>query len=329
MPDTLTWGLISTARINRKLIPAIQTLPGCTLMAVASRSQERADDFATELGIPKAYGSYDDLIADPKIDCVYNTLPNSMHAEWTIKAVEAGKHVLCEKPFTMDAQEATAVADAAGASGKVVMEAFMYRFHPQWERVRRLVDNGDIGELKFIRAQMGGRMDRLDDIRMKPEFGGGALMDIGCYCLNACRQITGAEPEWVSATANYENDVDVMLAAVMRFPGDVLTEFNCGFRSNPHNDVDIIGTDASIHIAHPWGPGPDEEVTLVINRDNRIERISVPPADEYEVQVRSFAEAARGNAQLRWGVEDAVAQMRSLDVIRESARLNEPVAVEN
>ncbi|HDS74568.1 MAG TPA: Gfo/Idh/MocA family oxidoreductase, partial [Firmicutes bacterium] len=254
MPDTLTWGLISTARITRKIIPAIQSSPACTLMAIASRDIEKAHAFAAEYGIPRSYGSYEELIDDPKIDCIYNPLPNSMHADWTIRAVEAGKHVLVEKPFTMDAEEAEDVFDTARAKRRIVMEAFMYRFHPQWERVRRMIDNGDIGELKFIRAQMGGHMNRLDDIRMVPDMGGGALMDIGCYCLNACRMVTGREPEWVSATANYENGVDVMFAALMRFPGNVLAQFNCGFRSNPHNDVDIIGTDASIRVARPWGP---------------------------------------------------------------------------
>lgn len=326
MPETLTWGLISTARINRKLIPAIQTSPGCKLMAVASRDLQKAEDFADEYGIPRWFGSYEDLLDDPKIDCVYNPLPNSLHAEWTIKALEAGKHVLCEKPFTMNTEEADLVAEAAKKADRVVMEAFMYRFHPQWERVRQMIDTEDIGELKFIRAQMGGHMDRLDDIRMKPELGGGALMDIGCYCINACRMITGAEPEWISATANYENDVDVMLTAMMRFPGDVLTEFNCGFRSNPHNDVDIIGTEASIRVAMPWGPGPDEEVTLVINRNNEIETVTVPAADEYEVQVESFSEAVRGEDHLRWGIADAVAQMKVVDTVRESAKKNEPVS---
>jgi D-xylose 1-dehydrogenase (NADP+, D-xylono-1,5-lactone-forming) len=328
MAETLTWGLISTARITRKIIPAIQTSPGCILMAVASRDQDKADDFAGEFGIPRAYGTYQDLLDDPKIDCVYNPLPNSLHAEWTIKALEAGKHVLCEKPFTMDSQEALAVSAAAKDANRVVMEAFMYRFHPQWERVRLMIENGDIGELRLIRAQMGGHMDRLDDIRMKPEYGGGALMDVGCYCVNACRMIAASEPEWMAATANYENDVDVMFTALMRFPGDVLTEFNCGFRSNPHNDVDIIGTEASIRVSSPWGPGPDEDVDLIVNRDNRIEKIPVPAADEYEVQVENFADAVRGESPLRWGAEDAVKQMKVVDTLRLSAERNEPITIE-
>lgn len=326
MSDTLTWGLISTARITRKIIPAIQSSPACTLMAIASRESAKAESFASDYGIPRAYGSYEELIADPKIDCIYNPLPNSMHADWTIRAVEAGKHVLVEKPFTLDAEEAEDVFETAKFHQRIVMEAFMYRFHPQWERVRQLIDSGDIGELKFIRAQMGGHMNRLDDIRMMPDMGGGALMDIGCYCLNACRMVTGREPEWVSATANYEGGVDVMFAALMRFPGDVLAQFNCGFRSNPHNDVDIIGTDASIRVARPWGPDPDESVTLIINRNNQMETMSIAPTDEYEVQVRNFCDAVRDHAPLRWGCEDAVAQMKVIDMLRESARRNVPVA---
>jgi D-xylose 1-dehydrogenase (NADP+, D-xylono-1,5-lactone-forming) len=327
MPDTLTWGLISTARINRKLIPAIHTSRGNKLIAVASRDRQTAEDYADEYGIPKFYGSYEELLADPKVDCVYNPLPNSMHAEWTIRALEAGKHVLCEKPFTMNVEEAERVAEVSKRTGLLVTEAFMYRFHPQWERVRRMIDSGDLGDIKLVRAQMGGHMNRPGDIRMIPEMGGGALMDVGCYCISACRMVTGSEPEWICATANYENGVDVMMSALMRFHGDVLTEFNCGFRSNPHNDVDIIGTDASVRVKLPWGPAPTEEVELIVNRDNEIERIAISPVDQYRIQVESFCNAVREEEPAPWGVADAIAQMRVVDAVRESAARNEPVAL--
>jgi len=325
MTDVLMWGILGTARINRKVMPGFRAGRGMKLLGIASRDRHRAEEYAAENDIPRAYAGYEELLADPKIDCVYIPLPNHLHAEWSIRAVEAGKHVLCEKPFTMNAAEADAVADASRRTGRLVMEAFMYRFHPQWARIRAMVEGGEIGELKIVRAQMGGHMRDFGDIRMKPEMGGGALMDIGCYCLNACRQVTRREPTWLVATANYERGVDVMLTALLRFPGDVLGEFNCGFRSNPHNDVEIIGTEASVHTGNPWGPGPEEPITLTMNRDNRVETVTIPPSDEYLLQAEHFCDAVRGRAPLEWGIDDAARQMRGMDALAASARTSEPV----
>jgi len=329
MHQTLAWGVLSTARINRKVVPAVRAARGATLVGVASRSGERAAAYAREHGFPRGYGSYDELLADPKIDCVYNPLPNSLHREWTIRALRAGKHVLCEKPFTRDAAEAEEVAGVARETGKVVMEAFMYRFHPQWERARAIVEDGDLGELRMVRAEFAFHLADLNNIRLRKDLAGGALMDVGCYCLDACRQIARCEPVWISALAEFsgQSGVDERAVAILRFPGEVVSEIDCSFRTAYRHTVDIIGTKAHLRLPNPWTPGPDTPTELVLNENDRVRVIAIPPADEYRLEVEHFCEAVRGSSPLRWPVEDAIAQMRAIDAVYRSARTEAPVTM--
>ncbi len=329
MPENLTWGILSTARINSKVMPGIRESGSGQIIAVASRSPELAADYASDQGIPKSYGSYDDLLADSKIDCIYNPLPNSMHAEWTIKALRAGKHVLCEKPFAANADEAREMAAVAEETGNTVMEAFMYRFHPQWERVRTFVENDEIGDVRLVRAEFGFSLSDPENVRLSAKLAGGALMDVGCYCLNASRQIAGEEPEWVSAVANYDetSGVDEIMGVLLRFPSGILAEFSCSFNTSYRHSVDVIGTDGKLHMSRPWTPGPGQEVYFNVNRNDRIETIVVPPADQYSLQVRHFSEVVTGHSSLRWGTDDAISQMSAIDAISRSARERQPVAL--
>ncbi|MBT8395595.1 MAG: Gfo/Idh/MocA family oxidoreductase, partial [Gemmatimonadetes bacterium] len=220
----LSWGVISTAKIGQRAVnPAIQASSNGELLAVASRDAGKARAFAEEAGIPTSYGSYQALLDDPSIDAVYNPLPNSLHREWTIRAVEQGKHILCEKPLALDAAECREMEAAAAANGVKLMEAFMYRFHPRTERVLEMVREGEVGDIRQIRSSFTFPLDRPDDIRWDRELGGGALMDVGCYCINVSRTLAGREPVEVRAMANFrDGGVDQQMAGSLRFEDGLL-----------------------------------------------------------------------------------------------------------
>ncbi len=223
-----TWGIISTADINRKVIPGAKASPKVDLVAVASRTQERADEYAREWEIERAYGSYEALLADPDIEAVYISLPNTMHCEWSIRSLEAGKHVLCEKPLTRHPEEAEAAFDAADRAGRFLMEAFMYRHNPQTKHLRSLIDEGAIGEVRLIRSVFSYSLYDADNIRLRTDVEGGALMDVGCYNVSGSR-LVGGEPESVYGSAWYgPSGTDWVFTGSMRFPGDVLATFDCG-----------------------------------------------------------------------------------------------------
>ena len=322
MTETLCWGILGTARINRKVIPAIRSTRGTNLLAIASRTADRAEDFAGDYGIPEVYGSYEALLDDPKIDCVYIPLPNSLHAEWTMKALEAGKHVLCEKPFTVDADEAVVVAEVAERSGRVCMEAFMYRFHPQWERARTLIETGEIGQVRIIHSSFGFTLSDRGNIRLSGELAGGSLMDIGTYCVNASRMIARGEPTLVSAQAAYdeETDVDTTMSGTLRFASGIFATFESSLTSAFRHSVEVVGTEGILSLWHPWGPSPEQDVSIAINRNDHVETHKIPAADEYALQVEHFCQVIRGNERLRWTLKDAIAQMKVIDALKQSAR---------
>ena len=327
MTETLTWGIIGTSRINRKVIPAIRSVKGTNLLAVASRTHERAEEFAEEYGIPKVYDSYEAILDNPKIDCVYIPLPNSLHAEWTMKAIEAGKHVLCEKPFTVDADEAVVVADVVNSGDRICMEAFMYRFHPQWERARTLIETGEIGEVKLIHSSFGFNLTDRTNIRLSGELAGGSLMDIGSYCVNGSRLITQGEPTLVSAQATFdpEEDVDVSLAGTMRFASGVTATFESSFDTAFRHTFEVVGTEGILTLWHPWTPGPEQDVSVAVNCNDHVETHKIPAADEYALQVKHFCQVVRGEDELHWTVDDAVRQMKVIDALKQSARVGKPV----
>ena len=252
MAEAVRWGIISTADINRRLIPGAHASPKVDLIAVASRDVERALNYARTWDIERAYGTYEELLADPDVEAVYNPLPNTMHAEWSIKALDAGKHVLCEKPFSRHVEEVEASFDAAERNGRVLSEAFMYRHSPQTARLKELVDGGAIGTLRLIRSTFSYSLYDAENIRLRADVEGGSLMDVGCYCVSGSR-LLGGEPESVYANAWFgDTGTDWVFTATMRFPGDVLALFDCGTALQDRDELEVVGSEGSLFLDDPW-----------------------------------------------------------------------------
>ena len=252
---TLRWGILSSARIAvQKVIPGIMKADRCSVVAIASRDAGRAGALAGRFGIARAYGTYEGLLDDPEVDAVYVPLPNHLHAKWTMAAARAGKHVLCEKPIAMNAAEAQAMLDACSSSGVRLMEAFMYRLHPSWEAVRELVSSGQIGPLRAVQCWFSGFNDDPEDIRNVAEFGGGALMDIGCYAVNLSRMLFGTEPDRIEASMTRDPaiGVDVLTSAILGF-GDGVATFTCSTRAAHDQRVHVYGTEQRVSVGIPLG----------------------------------------------------------------------------
>jgi D-xylose 1-dehydrogenase (NADP+, D-xylono-1,5-lactone-forming) len=317
---TLRWGLLSTADINGALLGSGHG----EFVAVASRSAERAEAYAREHGIPRAHGSYEDLLADPEVDAVYVPLPNSMHVEWSIRALEAGKHVLCEKPMSRHPEDVERAFDFAERGGLVLMEAFMWRHHPQLERARELIAEGTIGRLRLVRAAFSFPAPDLTDIRMQRELEGGGLMDVGCYCISGCRAVAGTEPERVTGEQVLGGDgVDVAFAATLRFGGDVLAVFDCGMSYAGRDELEAVGDEGSLFLDDPWH---GREAVIEVRRpDGSTERVEVGPANSYALELQNFEAAARGEGSPLLGREDAVAQARTIAALYRSADEGRPV----
>jgi predicted dehydrogenase len=321
----MKWGLLSTANINRKLLEGVRGTDEATVVAVASRDRSRAEAFAREHGIERALGSYEELLEDPEVEAIYIPLPNSMHVPWSVRALEAGKHVLCEKPLTRRPAEAEAAFAAAEQSGRLLMEAFMWRHHPQTRRLRELLDAGVIGRLRLIRAVFSFPLDEAENIRLNGELDGGGLMDVGCYCVSGTRLVAGAEPEHVSAEQVLGGKgVDIALSATLRFPDDVLAQFDCGLSIGHRHELEAIGEEGSLYVADPWhGRAPG----IVLTREDEAERIEFAPANPYTHQLENFARAARGEAPPLLGAEDALAQARAIEALYASAESGRAVSL--
>ena len=313
-----TWGIISTADINRLVIPPAQESPKVDLVGVASRTQERAADYAAKWGIPRAYGSYEALLADPGIEAVYISLPNTMHTEWSIKAVEAGKHVLCEKPFTRNPDDVTAAWDAADRAGRVLSEAFMWRHNPQTKRLRSLIDEGAIGDLRLIRSAFSYSLYDHDNIRLRTDVEGGALMDVGCYCVSGSRLAAGTEPVEVHGAAWYgPSGTDWVFAGTMRFPNDVLATFDCGTALPNRDELEVVGSEGSLFLDDPWHAG---NPVIELRRGEEVELVEIDPENSYRLELENVGDAAAGVATLLLGREDAMGQARALDALHRSAQ---------
>ncbi len=267
MTDRLRWGILGTGNIARQFATGVAAARRSVLAAVGSRTDPSAAAFAQTHKIPRARGSYEALLSDPNIDAVYNSLPNSLHHRWTIAALRAGKHVLCEKPFAVTVAEAEEMFDVARQCGRLVIEAFMYRSHPLTIAVQRAVEGGAIGQLKFIRTSFCYRTTKIaGNVRFDPAMAGGCLMDVGCYCVNFSRLFAGAEPTTVSAFSHsHETGVDDLFAGVLQFPGGILATFACGMSAQADNTATLNGTEGYIEIPVPWKP-PAPESTFVIAR---------------------------------------------------------------
>jgi D-xylose 1-dehydrogenase (NADP+, D-xylono-1,5-lactone-forming) len=316
------WGILSTADINRKVIPGAHASSLVELVAVASREQARADAYARTWEIPRAYGSYEALLADPEIEAVYISLPNTMHCEWSIKAVEAGKHVLCEKPLTRHPDDAAAAFDAADRAGRLLTEAFMYRHNPQTKRVTQLVSQGAVGELRLVRSVFSYSLYDRDNIRLRREVEGGALMDVGCYNVSGSR-LLGGEPEQVWGEAWYgPTGTDWVFTGTLRFPGDVLATFDCGTAMVERDELEVIGSEGSLFLDDPW-----HCLDPVIERRHAggVERIEIERQDSYRLELENLSAAIHGEADLLLGREDAMGQARALEALHRSATTGLPV----
>ena len=310
------WGIVSTAHINRLVIPGAHASEKVDLVAVASRDLARAEEYAQKWEIPKAYASYEDLLADPEIEAVYISLPNTMHCEWSIRAVEAGKHVLCEKPMTRHPDEVLAAFDAAERAGRLLSEAFMFRHNPQTAHVVSLVESGAIGELRLARSVFSYSLYDVSNIRLQTEVEGGALMDVGCYCVSGSRLVAGEPEELVGRARIGETGTDWVFQGMMRFPGDVLAQFYCGTALPDADELELIGSEGSLFVDDPWhsrAPG------IELRRGGVVERIELEPVDSYQLELENVSDAIRGEAELLLGRDDAVAQARALEALHNSA----------
>jgi predicted dehydrogenase len=319
--DLLRWGVLSTAKIGiEKVIPATVAAARCEVVAIASRDLSRADAAASGLGIERALGSYEDLLADPDVDAVYNPLPNHLHSEWTIAAARAGKHVLCEKPLATNAAEAERMIRVCEAEGVLLMEAFMYRLHPTWEAVRELLASGRIGELKTVQSWFSYFNDDPNDIRNQLDAAGGALYDIGCYCVNLSRMLFGAEPIRVQATVTRDpvTGVDTLTSGILDFD-DGIASFTCSTRAEPDQRVHIYGTEGRISLEIPFNIPWDRPTRVLVTAGGdppvrpETEVLTFDPANEYSIQAERFAAAALDGGPVPIPPSDAVGNLRVIE----------------
>jgi xylose dehydrogenase (NAD/NADP) len=311
--EPVRWGILSTARINRDaLLRPAQETDLADVVAVASRDQRRADEYAREHGIERAYGSYESLLDDSDVEAVYISLPNAPHVEWSIRALEAGKHVLCEKPLSRHPEEVERAFDVAERVGALLMEAFMYRHHAQTRKLTEVVASGAIGELRQLRTSFSFTLADRANVRLLPELDGGALMDLGCYCISGCRLLAG-EPEQVLGLQHTgPTGVDLRFDGLCRFPGDVLAEFHCGFDLPEGAGLEAIGSEGRVLVREPFRC---IDPHLELNG----ERVEVEDIDRYLLQLENFSAAARGEAEPLLGREDAVGQARTIAGLYRSA----------
>jgi D-xylose 1-dehydrogenase (NADP+, D-xylono-1,5-lactone-forming) len=319
------WGIISTAHINRLVIPGAHESPRVELLAVASRDQRRADEYARTWKIERAYGSYEALLEDADVDAVYISLPNTMHVEWSIRALEAGKHVLCEKPLSRHPEDVESAFDAADRAGRHLSEAFMYRHNPQTARLRKLIDEGAIGKVRLVRAAFSYSLYDPDNIRLRTDVEGGALMDVGCYCVSGARFAAGGEPVSVYGQAwTGETGTDWVFTGSMRFEDEVLAIFDCGTALPERDELEVIGSEGSLFLDDPWHC---RVPVIEVRRDGHVDRIELDPVDSYRLELENVSDAIDGRAELLLGRDDAVAQARALEALHRSAESGEAVGL--
>jgi len=327
MNKKVKWGVLGVASIAaRKVIPGMQKGLWCEITGIASRELPRAARAAQDLGIPRAYGSYEDLIADPEIEAVYNPLPNHLHVPWSCKAAEAGKHVLCEKPIGLDANEAAELLGVRDRTGVKIGEAFMVKTHPQWLRVKELARNGTIGQLKSILTVFSYFNRDPGNVRHKPEWGGGGLLDIGCYPITLSRWIFGEEPRRVTGVVELDPEfaTDRLASGVLEFSGGQ-SVFTCGTQTNYFQRMELLGTNGRLAVEIPFN-APNDRPTQITVADGmalyggKVEIEQIPTCDQYTIQGDAFSRAIRENSEVPVPLEDALANMKVIDAIFRSAR---------
>lgn len=323
----LRWGLLSTARINRALFTPLRTSPRNVMSAVASRDLARAQAYAKEHNIPRTFGSYEEMLADPDVDVIYNPLPNNMHAEWTIKAAKAGKHVLCEKPLANTVEEVDAMTDAAKKAGVILMEAFMYRHHPQTLRVKEMINNGAVGKLQVVRGSFMFKIGSEEDVRLNASLGGGSIWDVGCYPISYTRLIVGEEPVEVFGYGMFgsASKVDEIFTGQMKFANGVFAQFDCGFRSPVRVRFEMIGDKGNLTVLAPFTPRLNEKIILYNGEKEEV--FTTPGEDLYLGEVENMADAILNGSPIRMSLQDTRNNVLTIQKLLQSAQSGKPVAM--
>ncbi len=312
----IKWGIISTARINRLFLDGARESEAVEIVAVASRDPESAERYAQAHQIGRAYGSYEQLLADTEIDVVYISLPNALHVEWTVQALQAGKHVLCEKPLSRRAADVERAFDVAERQDRLLMEAFMYRHNPQTRKLTELVQEGAVGRVRLIRSAFSFVAGDPRNVRLSRELDGGALMDVGCYCVSGTRLLAG-EAERVSGEQALGGDgVDVAFTATMRFSGDVLAHFDCGLALAARDELEVVGDEGSLFLDDPWHC---RRPLIELRRDDGAQRFELSPVDSYRLEAENMAAAIRGEQEPLLGRDDALGQARTIEALYQAA----------
>jgi xylose dehydrogenase (NAD/NADP) len=311
------WGILSTARIAQRVVEGARLSEDAEVVAVGSRDLARAQAYAAQHEIPRVHGSYEDLLADPEIDAVYIPLPNALHVPWSVKAVEAGKHVLCEKPLSRSPARVQEAFDAAERAGRVLMEAFMWRFHPQTDELVRLLRSGAVGEPRVVRTSFGFGGVHPDNVRLQSSLEGGALMDVGCYCVSALRLLCG-EPERVSGEQVLGGDggIDIRFAGVLRFAGDVVGTFDCGMDVHRRHSIEVVGSEGTIVVPSPWQTPFGAEILVTREETERIVPESVDP---YARELDEVGAAIAEGRPPRLGRDESLGQARTIEALYRAA----------
>jgi predicted dehydrogenase len=319
----INWGILSTAKIGlNKVIPALQKSTLGTVVAIGSRDEARARAAAEQLGIPRVHGSYEALLADPGVDAVYIPVPNHLHVPWSMRALAAGKHVLCEKPIALDAREAQELVTAAQRYPKLkIQEAFMYRFHPQWLKTRQLVTEGAIGQLRHVHAHFSYWNVDPQNVRNIAAIGGGGMMDIGCYCVSFGRWLFDGEPQRVLGVADLDPNfgTDRLASGILDFGRGTAT-FTCATQLTPYQRVNVFGTEGRIEIEIPCNAPPDRPCRIWHQRGSKIDEITFEIRDQYTLQADAFARAILDDAPAPTPLTDAVGNMRAIEAVLASAK---------
>jgi D-xylose 1-dehydrogenase (NADP+, D-xylono-1,5-lactone-forming) len=326
--EKVRWGVLGAARINRRMIPGLKEASNAEVIGVASRALAKASETAQQFGLKMAFPSYEALLADKNIDAVYIPLPNALHPEWIIKAVEAGKHVLCEKPLALTVGEVRQVEEAAERTGKLVMEAFMYRFHPQHIRLRERIANGDIGEVRSVRGTYAFVLNTGGyNIRLDPKIGGGAVWDVGCYGINVARWMFGSEPRSVYAQATLENGVDTSTAVIMEFSGGKRATFDFGLNYGRRSFYEVIGTKGSLSVENAWQE-PDLPAYVYYRNDKGLETEEIAPVSHFKLEAEAFGAAILEGKPAPLPLSDTLANTRVCQAVLQSLHTGKSVEVQ-
>jgi predicted dehydrogenase len=320
----LGWGILSTARIGARLVEGAAKTGAADIVAVASRDGATAQAFADAYDIPRAHASYEALLADPDVEAVYVPLPNSLHVDWTIRALQAGKHVLCEKPLDRRPEQVARAFDVAEEHGLVLSEAFMWRHHPQTRRLRELLDEGAVGDLRLVRACFSFVLLGDADVRLDPALDGGGLMDVGCYCVSGARLVAGEPVSVAAQVVTGPTGVDLRLTGLLRFDGDVLGVIDCGLDDHHRGELEIVGTKGRLLLSDPWHAGVPQ---IVVERGFEREVVEVEAADSYTLELEDVAAAIAGERAPLLGRADALGQARTIEALYRSAAEGRAVAL--